>query len=675
MSNDLELHIGTTADSSGLKSAADELDKTKHSSDETGKSFHETGKESHELDEALAKMRESSEKAGTSFQDQARGAHNLDDELAKLRAQLKGLESQYAATGDRSLFKGIRSDRSLISALERIKKDLKDVEDEGGKANKTTSLLASTATSAISALVELGGTFTKSVGSAFSGVGDAVGPLKYGLIAGAVTAAAEVGPLIVGAIGGAITTAVGAGGIAVGLIGAARDPAVKAAISVFGSELSDEFTAIGKPFVRPFQDALAILSQDVKSLRLSDVFADAAPAVTGLAHAVGDFAKNIMPGFDKALQRSPAYMEQLDQSLSLLGASVGGFLDDVSASPGDLQALRQALDVTSATIGVLGKVVAEAGTAWHDLNAAWAAWYHIVAAVTPGKLGDVLEDLANRLDDYGKIGDHAIATTDLFGATVGATAQPLQTMGTNADLATAATGALGRALSDTQQAFLGFMGADISAEQALDDFAKSVHDNGRTLDVHSQAGRDNLRILDELARSAAQAADATFKQTGSVQKAQQTYEGFRKELYNLLIQMHYTKEEAQKLVDQWLGMDGLTATLTVKVKVKKEGEASFADLPKVSFGPAPAQHRAGGGSVMAGVPYDINERAGKEVYFPAAGRVAPASLAPAWGGGPSQQSRPLVLSGGGLGQLVFTWLRDEIAARGGSLAVLGLKVS
>ena len=718
MSNDLELHIGTTADSSGLRDAADELerskrasdeakesfketseelDKTRRSSDGAGDSFKRTAKDTRTLDQEIKDLRAhivelgkaydetgdksflkqiqadrsqiaqierikkdlvgvegASNSVGKSFHETARQSHSLDDELKKLRRHLAEVEALYAATGDRSLFKSIRSDRSAIGQIEKIKNDLEDIAVDGEKA---TGVLAGMASSA-----------TKFFGS----LGDVVGPLKYGLIAGVVAAAAEAGPLIVGGLGGAISTAVGAGGIAVGLVSAAKDPAVKSAMSMFGAELSDEFTAVGKPFVRPFQDALAILSADVKSLRLSDVFADAAPAATGLAHTLGDFAKNIMPGFDKALQRSGPYMDQLDAGLSTIGAGISSFLDDVSASPGDLQAFRQALDLAGTGLAMAGKLVANAGEAWHLLNHEWANFYHLAGKVAPGNLGDQFESLADRLDQYDQIGSHAIATTDLFGATVGATSAPIQTLGTNLDLATAATGALGHALSDTQQAFLGFMSADISAEQALDDFAKAVHEHGRSLDVHSQSGRDNLRILDELARAAEAAAEATFKQTGSVQKAQQTYEGFRKELYALLIQMHYTKEEAQRLVDQWLGMDGLTATLTVKVKIKKEGEAPFADLPKVSFGTSkPTQHRAGGGGVMPGVPYDINERAGTEVYFPERGRVA--NLSPWGGGGAPQQSRPVVLHGGGLGQLVFTWLREEIASRGGELAVLGLK--
>lgn len=663
MSNDLELHVGTTSDSSGLKSAADELDKTKRSSDDMGKSFHEAGGESRDLDGALAKMRQSSDGTGTSFKEQTKAAHNLDEELAKLRAHLVALEAQYAATGDRSLFKGIRSDRSAISTLERIKKDLKDIKDEGGKATSATTLLKSTATTAAGAFVELGGVLTRGLSDAASAIGDVApgGALKGSLIAAGVAAAAEIGPLIVASIGGAISTAVGVGGVAVGLVAAAKDPAVKSAMSAFGAELSDEFTAIGKPFVKPFQDALAILSADVKSLRLSDVFADAAPAATGLAHTVGDFAKSVMPGFDHALQRSAPYIDQLDRGLMTIGQGLGSLLDDISASPGDLQAFRQALDLTGAALALVGKAVAAAGAAWHDINAAWARFYHGLAAagsMMPG-FSAQWENLANRLDAYDRVGNQAITTTDLFGATVGAASAPVQTLGTNADLATAATGALGRALSATQQAFLGFMGADISAEQALDDFAKSVQTNGRSLDVHSQAGRDNLRILDQLARSAADAAEATFKQTGSVQKAQQTYEGFRKELLALLLTLGYDKQAAQDLVNQWLGMDGLTATLTVKVKVKKEGEASFADLGKVSFGTAP--HRAGGGSVVAGVPYTINERAGKEVYFPAGGSVAPAALSPA--AGPQRIEVQINLSGAP--EEFLRWVRKQVRVVGG----------
>jgi hypothetical protein len=602
---------------------------------------------------ATAKTRKETTKLGEESKKTSKETAALDKQIAELKAHIVELGKAYAETGDKSIFKEIAKDRAAIRNVEKIKGEL----DEAARA----------ATKAGGA----GAAFVAELGKDFAALGDVAGPLKGALIGGAVAAAAEVAPFVLAAVGGAVATAVGTVGIAAGLAAATKDPAVKSALHDFGTELSAEVAAIGAPFVRPFLDSLKILSKDLKGLRLSDVFADAAPAATGLAHTLGDFVTKLMPGFDRALQRSGPYMDQLDRGLSNVGASLGGFLDEVSGSPANLQAFRQALDLLAAGITLTGKAVAFAAYTFDYLGEKWAGFYRRLANVTillPG-LHEQFASIADRLDAYNRIGGTAITTTDLFGATVDDTTHAVQSLGT-ADLnAATATGALSVALSKGQTNFLNYMGAAVNAEQAVDDFAAGVKEHGRSLNIDTQAGRDNVRALEDLARAAADAAQKKFDETGSLKSAQDEYEKYRKKLMDTLLAMGYTKKAAQDLVNQWLGMDGLTATLKINLKVmqSKSPEASdFANnLASGIANGRSTQHRAGGGGVMAGQDYAINERAGERVTFPANGMVHPANLSPVGGGG-----TPIVISfaatGDRLLDAILRELKSYIRINGGT---------
>ena len=87
---------------------------------------------------------------------------------------------------------------------------------------------------------------------------------------------------------------------------------------------------------------------------------------------------------------------------------------------------------------------------------------------------------------------------------------------------------------------------------------------------------------------------------------------------------------------------------------------------------------AAGGMTPANQPFWAGEQ-GPELVFPTGrpqyvmnGRDS-ARYSTARAPASPMNARPVQLYGGGLGQLVFTWLRDEIASRGGTLAVLGLR--
>jgi hypothetical protein len=94
---------------------------------------------------------------------------------------------------------------------------------------------------------------------------------------------------------------------------------------------------------------------------------------------------------------------------------------------------------------------------------------------------------------------------------------------------------------------------------------------------------------------------------------------------------------------------------------------------------APAQdamgagRRAKGGPVTAGMPYVVGDGGRPELFVPKQDGMILPSVPTAMSGGGGMNAQPVAVYGGGLGQLVFEWLRTEIQSRGGTLAVLGLR--
>lgn len=98
------------------------------------------------------------------------------------------------------------------------------------------------------------------------------------------------------------------------------------------------------------------------------------------------------------------------------------------------------------------------------------------------------------------------------------------------DVSAAASDASGE-ISDLAEQIRGFGSAQLDVnsaqrafEQAVDDMTDAVAENGRTLDLNTQAGRDNQAALDEIASSTNELAAAVFEQTGSQEAANKVLE-------------------------------------------------------------------------------------------------------------------------------------------------------
>lgn len=98
-------------------------------------------------------------------------------------------------------------------------------------------------------------------------------------------------------------------------------------------------------------------------------------------------------------------------------------------------------------------------------------------------------------------------------------------------------------------------------QQSIDDFTKSLHDNGRTLDINTQQGRDNQAALDDIASTALKVAE-NMKGLNRVKFLQ----GARRDFIAAATQAGLTRAAAQKLADRLIGLNQIHAKPSVEVK-------------------------------------------------------------------------------------------------------------
>lgn len=189
-----------------------------------------------------------------------------------------------------------------------------------------------------------------------------------------------------------------------------------------------------------------------------------------------------------------------------------------------------------------------------DGDAAGAARLFDMAAAAAEKQGTSVEKLKTLLPGYTgevKKSEEAMrlvaASMGLFGAEAAEVQAQLDGQKRAAD-------GLRQSLMALNDAHRAAMGGEIAMEQAIDDATAALQENGKTLDVNTDAGRKNKSTLLELAASTEAFIQSKIEETGAVSSALPIYERGRSQLMALAQQYFSTKEEAAAFVDEILQM-------------------------------------------------------------------------------------------------------------------------
>jgi hypothetical protein len=141
---------------------------------------------------------------------------------------------------------------------------------------------------------------------------------------------------------------------------------------------------------------------------MKSMFSAGAPALKTLIDGVGGFVKSAMPGFTAAMQNAAPIIEEIGYDMSGLGTSIGGFVEEISSTPGLLKDVDEGFSVLEDTLSGTAAVVHGLGSAWNFAgNAVDTLTGQTQALTNTSKAGSATAN------DYGQWIDKSTASFEL----------------------------------------------------------------------------------------------------------------------------------------------------------------------------------------------------------------------------------------------------------------------
>jgi hypothetical protein len=646
VTEEIRFDIVSVSHSKGLSDAAKDIKALKGETDKLGDSFDDASVDALDFGEQVEATRTQAAKLRTEMgrvpvmpglRDTTSDAKALNAEIARTESRVKELGVALARTDDRSLFKDLRSERSALAQLLKVRKEMGGGGEDGGRS-------ASAVSSAGAGVASKGGAGLLSMLPRAA--------TRPEVLAGAAALAVPIGAMISGAVVGAV----GIGGIAGGIAAASRDGGVRMEAARLAETISGHFFGSGGAMVEPLKRTMQTLGADFKALDLAGLFSKGAPAVEILGRGVGSLAKNLMPGLNAVMDRSVPIAQALADGFSDVGDAFSDALTNMAGSEGTIDGLRDGLGLLADATRTTGEGLTWLSDAYHDLSTGDVfaeIWREATGTDVPAHMR--------------AIGDAAQGAKSAVGAL------------------TAGMDAQGRSILTTLDAWKGYVNQLLAVDNATLQFKLGMYDlrdalresRGKIDDSSEASLRAQQAFLTQVG-AAERLRQEIVDQTGDVDRANRTYQEMINKLYAAAQQAGVTKAQLDRLIGDY----NITITTRTRVIGGTEGGtrgAKYLSSYGSEFG------RAAGGPVQAGHAYLVGEE-GPEPFIPSTnGYILPnSSLGGRTAGGVSagaamgsaggwQTARPLRLSGSGLGQLVFDWLREEISARGGTIAVLGMR--
>lgn len=534
----------------------------------------------------------------------------------------------------------VRSEEATAE-LERFKKKLSHVgDDEGGTASRGF-------------FAKFFAEGEKSLGTSFSKAFR--GGLTSPAVLTAIAATAVVlAPLIGGIVAGAVVGAVGLGGVIGGIALAARDPAIKGWAIRIGNTFMAAIGQASGVFKGPLLQSLGLVeaaaTRAAKSI--GQIFVNTAPSVNGLTQSLIRAGDALLNSFVVATGRAGPAIKAIG---SLAENVSGAFADMITTLSRDSEAGASSLDdlsdalvkvieTTTVTIDWLAKFkgALDEGDKAIDKARYYLEDHSFTLDLTADgyKKGSAEAEayrrktlgVATAEDELLLSGRKALTATNALQAeqsearftaeTLKAAqeavktaqdrlARSLETLGGATSAQARRSDALRTAMDNLYSATRRNADANQAYEQTWDDLSGAVKDNGKSLDVHTQKGRDNRTALINLATANGELYLANIKAGDSVDSARKKHEARTEAIRKEADKLGLNKTETQKLIDVYnkippakttkLVLSGVAAVTTalnglyVQQRALATGQSTSAVASALRKQSAPAF--AGGGQV------------------------------------------------------------------------------
>lgn len=613
--------------------------------------------------------------------------HSLSKQITETETHLKGLIQQIDGTENKELFKAIRKDQSLIAFLKKAKKELEEVADQA-------EAVAATVVSGPG-----GRGFMAGFVDALSGLPS---QLKGAGIVGGIALAPLIAAPVGAALAGAVLGAAGAGGIVGGVIAAAQDERVKMAGATLTQNFLGGFKDAGRIFITPVLDQMSTLqrTEDVVLADLAAGFAKLAPAVRPFAQGLEGLAENL--DLDKILGDALPAIRAIGNELPEIGAAISDGLGAISdESDGAVEGLIATMHAVEDLIRGGGEFVGWLAGVFDWLvrtDKALTQW-----ALDALDVADSLSFLTGgaTIAQLGVARDHLQGVNDEMNSLVDSLGDANDAgrdwRGNLSEQARAAKEAANEAkdYTDALEKLFGIQmnldEAQIAYQRGLDETAETLKDGKKTLDINSKAGQDNAQAILSQVKNIERLRQANIDNGMAVEDANAAAKGQIDALVEMAVRIGFARDRVHELVDAYVDAqknayisthvedDKVQAALTHVRNLEAEMARLNGNVATVYVrsvydndyrrGERNPSGRAGGGMVMAGRGYTINEEGPELVEFGRNGRVIPAGASAAMMRGASAPAAAaptqiLVSAKPGVGQLLVELIQFEVGTAG-----------
>lgn len=371
-------------------------------------------------------------------------------------------------------------------------------------------------------------------GEKLKGLGESVGEFMEGPHGTAVKIAAVLTllPVLASTAAAAITVGLGAALLGIGIKAAAQSEQVKDAFKDMAEEVKNDLRLAAAPLEPVLVRAAERFGQafDAIGPHLSRAFAGLAPVVDG-------FIDNVSQGFESWGPMIGYVAQEFAPLLDVLGSELQVLLEHLAAR---FTGLAEAADPRFLSMLISGF------TGLID-----------VLLITIEYLARAGSSIAALVDKIPGIDfDDGASSARTFGEAVGEAALQSTRAGT-------ATEILTKKVTELANQFLAASDAEIGFESAIDAATEAVKKNGRTLDINTEAGRNNRSALNAIASSALSMRDSMEEAGQDSSKAMQRA---RTQFIRAAEGMGLSRREAARLADQ----SGLLAQEIRKVPGQKK---------------------------------------------------------------------------------------------------------
>lgn len=235
-----------------------------------------------------------------------------------------------------------------------------------------------------------------------------------------------------------------------------------------------------------------------------------------------------LPGLISGFSNLKRFMLPLQVGLRNIGNAVGQFFDEILSDP---QAANAFYDIL-----VFVEDLVRAFTAVIKVS---LQFYRVLRTIGEqlGLIDPVATELKGLVEEYNLAGPAAVD----MGNAVDGTIAPLEGQAE-------AVENVNTELQTYTNLMFDSIANQIEFQEQIDKLSESVKENGKSLDIGTEAGRENAKILLALAQNAIKTRDTQIALTGDVENSQIEFEKQRKAIYDSAKQMGLSEAATKNLI-------------------------------------------------------------------------------------------------------------------------------